>query len=313
MNEVRLPFFITLSMSQPKQIYIGGWARFREECGATKKEPFEDFSWMGSPILGTDAVYAPFMRTDYEDCRDAVARVEGAKEYIKTYKEKEGLNFQDPIGQQIQLHGGHSGSSATCLLWAYKMLLNDWDGWVLQVKEQCAYKAYEQLQAQFSVIHWIVRMSKNAGVIQSLLEEHGLGGLTVEEGVAIVTHIYDEFIARQRENQKQQEAYELREAVSSLEFKYKHPMRWFDTREGSSIGLRRVNDIREPAMAEMTRRHPDYPAHIEFIKDVMPQIRLPYGISPYGREADAFRGGILKRIGEYKCGESGSFLQSLKA
>jgi hypothetical protein len=300
-------------MSQPKQIYIGGWTRFREECGATKKEPFEDFSWMGSPILGTDAVYAPSVRADYEDCRDALARVEGGKEYIKTYKQKEGFNFQDPIGQHIKLHGGHSGSSWACMLWAYQMLLNDWDGWVLQTKERCAYKEYEKRQAQFSVIHWMVRMSQKAEVIQSLLEEHGLGGVTVEEGVAIVKHIYDEFTAKQLQDQKEREANELREIVSGLEFKYKHPIRWFDTHEGSSIGLRRVSQITEPVMAEMTRRHPDYPAHIEFIRDVMPQIRLPNRVGPYTTEAEAFRRGILKRIGEYNCGESWSFLRSLNA
>jgi len=261
-------------MSQPKQIYIGGWARFREECGATKKEPFEDFSWMGSPILGTDAVYDPSGRADYEDCRDAVARVEGGKEYIKTYVATGGLNFQDEIGQQIQLHGGHSGASGACMLWSYKRLLNDWDDWVLQQKEHHAYNEYKKRQADEHTIHYLMRLGNphsfppsedSTQKIKDILEIHGLT-VSVEEGVAIATQIWDEFVARRMRLQKEQEAQRFLDRVEELEFKYKHPFRWFDTKYGSSIGLSRVSEITPELMAEMTRRHPDYREHIQNLR-----------------------------------------------
>jgi hypothetical protein len=63
--------------------------------------------------------------------------------------------------------------------------------------------------------------------------------------------------------QKEQEAQRFLDRVEELEFKYKHPMRWFDTKYGSSIGLSRVSEITPELMAEMTRRHPDYREHIQ--------------------------------------------------
>ena len=74
-------------MSTPTKIYAGGWAGFREESGATRKESPEDFSWMGEQvILGAVTTRYFSSKSDrmyYEDCRDALERVEGAKNWLR--------------------------------------------------------------------------------------------------------------------------------------------------------------------------------------------------------------------------------------
>ena len=330
LNHSKPVFFITPTMSQPRKIYVGGWARFREECGATKKEDFEDFSWMGTRILDTNQVFSLGKKEDYEDCREALARVEGCKEHLKAYKEVEdGLNFNDSMFRQIQLHHNHSGASASCLLWSYKALLNDWDGWVLGQKEYYAYIAYEQVQVSPQVIGMLVRNGeylsgqeltpeKRVEVKEKIMQSaasHGFNTsqpfpVTVENIVEIARQIYDEYVVRHTKIRKQQEEQEFRDAVRDLEFKYKHPFRWFDTEYGSSIGIQKVTQIPPRVMEEMIGRHPDYPTHIEFLRDVMPQAKLPRGVARHTAEAQAFLQRILRNIGYYTAGDT-KFLEKV--
>ena len=318
-------------MSQPRKIYVGGWARFREECGATKKEDFEDFSWMGTHSLDTNQEFSPGKKEDYENCRDAVGRVEGCKEHLKAYKEVEdGPNFTDSMFRKIELHHNHSGSSASHLLWNYIALLNDWDDWVLKEKEYYAYIAYEeQVQVSSRLIEKIVRTGEhllklrggsegNAHAEEELLktvEFHGFNSTwafspTLENVVGIARQIYDEYIVRGNKIRKQQEERDFRDAVRDLDFKYKHPIRWFDTVHGASIGIQKVEHITPRVMEEMNRRHPDYPAHIEFLRDVMPQVKLPYGVAPYTPASVSFLLRILRNIGYYRQGDT-KFLEKV--
>lgn len=90
-----------------------------------KKEPVEDFSWMGrAPSECHKWHWTLNDAADYEDCRAALDRVEGGRERLKTYVAKEdSMNFRDPIGEQIVLGPHHSGASYDALLWSYKSCL----------------------------------------------------------------------------------------------------------------------------------------------------------------------------------------------
>jgi hypothetical protein len=292
-------------------IYIGGWARFREECGVTKKEPVEDFSWMGRQASEfhnwrwtlTDAA-------DYEECREALAKVEGAREYLKTYvanEEGEGFNFNDPIGDQIVLGAHHSGGSYYTLLWDYHRILNDWDGWVLRRKEQRAFEEYRKVQVNSGIITALsfrcselldTSKTRNPDLESELLTMaamHGLHG-SVEEIYSIVSHLFTEHMARmalEREQEKKQWHHDI---IGGLKWKYKHPSRWFDTPWGSTIFPITPQNITEEAYAEMETKYPGYRQHIQRVKAALESYSLPYGVTRYSLAGEKYTADLLARF-----------------
>jgi hypothetical protein len=281
----------------PKQVYIGGWARFRDESGVSKKEPIEDFSWMSREA------------SDYEDCRDALARVPGAREYLKNYvavEEGEGINFDDPIGNQIRLGNHHSGASHSAILWSYQQLLKDWDGWVLEQKEYRAYRHYTNIQVDSSTISAMYHGTKNivekqendywsSDTILEWASAHGLPR-SVEEIYPILTHLYTEHMARmalQAEHQKKKAHEQL---IEGLVWKYKHPSRWFDTPWGSSISPPTPQYITPQAYAQMEAKYPGYRAHIERVKLAMKQLQFPPGMTRFSPQGSAYVKDLLTRF-----------------
>jgi hypothetical protein len=279
------------------KIYVGGWARFREESGVTKTEPVEDFSWMGG--LGVD----------YEDCREALNRVEGAREYLKSYVAVEDgerfVNFDDPIGRQIRLSDGHSGSSYSSILWSYKALLNDWDGWVQAQKEKRAFEKYTRVQIRSSVIVNLYTMFKalaegaypvDETKLLELTSSHGLQG-TSQEIYPILTHLYTEHMARMALQAEEEERREHISLICGLKWKYKHPSRWFDTPWGSTISPATPKSITEEAYEEMERLYPGYRDHIDRVKTALTIFQLPEGVSRYSYAGEAFTSDFLSRYG----------------
>ena len=278
----------------PKQIYVGGWARFREESAVTKKEPVEDFSWMSNPF-------------EYEDCRDALARVPGAKEYLKNYvpvEEGEGENFNDAIGDQIRLGNHHSGASHSAILWSYQQLLNDWDGWVLAQKEYMAYREYTNIQVDSSTISGMYHGTKNivekqgndywsSDTILEWASAHGLPR-SVEEIYPILTHLYTEHMARMALQAEQQKKKAHEQLIGGLVWKYKHPIRWFDTPWGSSISPPTPQYITPEAYAQMEAKYPGYTEHIRRVNIARKNYSLPAGVGGCSKEGEAYTRAFLK-------------------
>lgn len=279
-----------------KQVYVGGWARFREENEVTKKEPVEEFSWMREAL-------------EYEQCRNALDRVPEAREYLKNYvgvEEGEGINFDDPIGQQIRLGNHHSGASHSAILWSYQQLLKDWDGWVLAQKEYKAYEKYKRIQVDSNVITGLYHSCKNflekgggeswpRTTILEWAARHGLQG-SIEEIYPIVTQLFTEQMARVALQAEEQKKRAHRDLIGGLVWKYKHPLRWFDTPHGSTISPPTPDYITPEAYAEMEAKYPGYRSHIERIKAAMRNLKLPYGITRFSPQGDAYVKDFLRRF-----------------
>jgi len=298
-------------MSTSPQIFIGGWARFREECGVTKKEAFEDFRWMAQQESTFNGLrWTINDPSDFEDCRDALKRVEGGTEYLKNYvplEEDEGINFHDPIGEQIKLGDHHSGGSYYAMLWTYRALLNDWDGWVLAQKEKGAFGAYQKIQVKPEVISSLYHSAKmfldgNRGtypVVESdLLENAAQWGLNggIEEIYPILSQLFAEHMARLALQAQQQKKREHNELIEGLKWKYKHPSRWFDTPWGSSISPPTPHYITENAYAEMEAKYPGYRTHIQRVKAAMGNLKLPDGITRFSPQGEAYVKDFLRRF-----------------
>jgi hypothetical protein len=268
-------------------IYPGGWAHFCQESAVTKKEPMEDFSWMSEQKSTFNGLtWTINSQADFEDCREALNRAEGTREYLKNYvalEEDEGINFRDPIGEQIKLRSHHSGGSYFAMLWTYRFLLNNWDGWVLAQKEWYAFNEYEKIQVHPHIITSLyyscrdVLDGKGPGLDEFLARAavHGLAG-GIEDIYPILLHLFTEHKERQALNAENEKKRNHNTLIGGLKWKYKHPIRWFDTLWGSSISPTTPQDITEEAFVEMEAKYPGYRAHIQRVKDAMVDYRGVY-------------------------------------
>ena len=136
---------------QSKKIIVGGWPAFAEQVGVHKKESVETFDWIPSEL---DMFY-------YTDLRAALDKVEGSREWLKTYEfdeERDTYPFNSEIGSQLimAMSNKHSGSSAHIMLYNYTMALNDWDAFVLRVKEFHGRMQFKQQQLPYEMVNRIL-------------------------------------------------------------------------------------------------------------------------------------------------------------
>ena len=270
------PRSMSLIETHSKRI-LPGWKVYAEENGVNKKEPMETFDWM------------PGDASMFNDCRDALASVEGAKEWLKTFTATKGkASFLDGMGASIPLSSLHSGASASSMLWTYKFLLNNWDTFVYTTKKSSAVRKYRDLIPPTYVYRRLVYLcdeykenhSNNTfNEIQTLWSTYSDTEKTVEEIHAIVTPLLEEIDMLDEEQRKVQEEEMHRSMMGCVEFHYEHPMRWFDTRDGSS--LRPVHPSRIPprAMDEMESMYPGYNEHIRRVTLAIQSLRshpIPY-------------------------------------
>jgi len=282
------------------RIYIGGLEQFYQDSGANRSEPQESFEWMGTqPILNLNDLWSKDAsgnplpatfgtnsdRNFYEDCRDALAKVEGACEYLKNYTTPPGARpFNDEIGNQIQLSDRHSGGSWSGILWSYQQLLNDWNGWVLTYKRNKATSIYLQVFPRYMVtdlyhdirefmnpdgtqnMHYYLATHENTQRIINKAASYGLHNKTLVEIYAITKQVYEEnlmMIQKEHNDWKEEEHQSL---MRCLEFHFEHPVRWLDTPQGSHLNPISPKYITERAMTEMEQLHPGYRSHIEAVK-----------------------------------------------
>ena len=259
------------------KIIPGGWKLFAEEYGVNKKEPMETFDWMSEDN---------FM---YNDCRDALASVEGAKEWLKTYTATKGKpSFLDEMGMSIPLSSLHSGASASCMLWSYKFLLNNWDTFVYNNKKRCAVEKYRDIIPPRYVYNQLIYLcdeykesnsSTTFNEIQKLWATYSGTEKTVEEIHAIVTPLLEELVIFDEEKRKAQEESNHRSMMGCVEFHYEHPMRWFDTRDGSTLSPSHPSKIPARVMDEMESMYPGYKEHIRKVTTAIQTLRsypIPY-------------------------------------
>ena len=262
-----------------------------------KKELLEDFSWMGQAAA------------EYEDCREALNRVEGAKEYLKNYvavEEGTGFNFDDPIGNQIKLGDHHSGASYYSMLWVYKRLLNDWDGWVLAQKERVAYEEYQKVQVRPDIIthlyytctEFLNGNTGGAALESELLAKAATVGLegSIQDVYNVVAPLFAEHVARMELQSLQRKRRAHVDLIGGLKWKYKHPSRWFDTPWGSTIAPTTPQYITPDAFAEMEQLYPGYKEHIQHVERALSFFQLPAGITRYSPEGNKFTEDVMRRF-----------------
>ena len=147
-------------MATHKKIILGGWRKFAEDAEVNKKEPVENFDWMPSE----EQYY-------YNDCHDALNKVDGAREWLKAYtcdKEEYSQSFYCEMASNIgsQMTGGHTNASFIAIMWSYKSALNNWDAWVYETKNRVALADYKTQQVSLytlkELLKWCYKWYKYA-------------------------------------------------------------------------------------------------------------------------------------------------------
>ena len=263
-----------------KKFIIGGWKTFAEENGVNQKEPMENFDWC-----------SPKEKFYLSDCKDGLERVEGAKEWLKTYmRPKNEYPFSTGLGEQIVLSEKHSGASFDSILWRYKYLLNNWDTFVYEQKKSVALKAYKDLIPPSYVYRRLLAncayyLKKNSTQMYDLVQGDWASyapelhsAKTVDEIQRIMAPLVQELDELDGEERAHEAGRIHCELISSLEFLYENPVRWFDSDSGSYLSPGHPKRITARAMHEMEDAYPGYKHHIEMVTNAIDHL------SAYPRE-----------------------------
>jgi hypothetical protein len=234
-----------------------------------KKEPTEDFSFMPNDS-----------RIDYEMFRRGLDKIPGSREYLKNIAS--GNSFSDSIGNKIMMNAGdhHSGASVRGLAWTYKQILNDWDGWVLNMKMFAAKKFYEKRQLTredtWEYDHAVSKknsLSRIYGHSKKLQELDDAIKVAIEnlrtkyfltysdaEICELMDDLIHEFNLNSRKDLYERDKREFDDKIELLEHHYVYPARWDDYGSGmlKSALFGSIYGITESMYAEMERRHPGY-------------------------------------------------------
>jgi hypothetical protein len=265
-----------------KRIIVGGWKAFAEQAGVNKKEPMENFDWIPSE---EDKMY-------YNDMRTALDTVEGSRDFVKNYVYvKNTLSFGGPIGNALAKASsvGHSGASASAILWSYQNALKDWDTFVFKTKEHESLREYKKQQVPIWQVENLL-MDCHACIFDSIWYRGDAAKLeekiklecaklcftgTIREIKIVLEEILNDLNTIQRNEDIKRANKQHDELLESLEFLYEHPIRWFDTADGCTLNPIHPNYISERAMADMEAKFPGYKKHIEDILDSMASRKKP--------------------------------------
>lgn len=236
------------------------------------EEPKEDFSF-----LTGDARY------NYETFRAALDSIPGSREYLMNYVQPAGGHtFYDDMGNQIMSKAGshHSGHSVVALAWQYKILLNDWNKWVKDIKMNKANVTYKenQLERWQTLPFAHVAMEKESISLYSQPEEEMAKAdakiLTVVADLKaklslpyepqVIIEMMNDLVA-----EFEKEAADALEARAKEEFESRlmvlehhedHPKRWNDHGKGSltSYMFGSIYDITPRMYEEMESRRPGF-------------------------------------------------------
>ena len=285
-SDVPAPSFDPSHTMSTRQILPGGWKKFSQDKEVEKKEPMENFDWMQHAY-------------DYKDCRSALDKVEGSREWLKNYTCEKGMSFACEMAMSIPLGGHHSGASATGILWQYKYLLNNWDEFVYMTKRNIALREYRSKVPEMYTFHYIMRdcveyrKSHSADVRKSILDAlerctspalmESLSEMTVEQIEEFITPLYNEMKVFEDEDVKREEEKRHRDLMGCLKFHHEHPIRWFDTRDGSTLHPTHPSAITPKAMEEMEAANPGYKVHMAKVVNAMNFLKRT--VTPYSYNA----------------------------
>ena len=260
----------------PKKFILRGWKAFAEERGVNIKEAMETFDWAES-----------YEKKYLTDCRNALEKVEGAKEWLKTYTcDRKEYPFCTGLGPQIVLSSQHSGASFNGTLWTYKYLLNNWDTYVYQQKKRVALDAYRAMTPPAYVYRRLLAncefyMKKNSTQMYDLImgdwsmySPEGDAAKTVDEIQRVMTPLVAELDEMSKEDAAREAERMHRNLIDSLEFLYEYPIRWFDTPNGCSLSPGHPISITSRAMDEMENKYPGYKNKIELIAMAISKLNI---------------------------------------
>ena len=248
---------------EPQTILLGGWPFFSEAAGLNEKEEPETFDWMNKR---QEEAY-------YEDMRQALDKVPGCREYLRSLNPTDRHN--DPLVNSLYdaLADGpnHSGASFGCLVGSYRHALWDWDGFVLAQKEHIIMGYYKARQIQPDKLRWFLNDTYHTfGMTEAETIVKNMADHNVEfsdESVptswadlkAITNPLMTEFRLQKEAEEAKAAERRFKNRIERLEFNLKHPSRWFWPRgEGNPRYC-----ITEQEMAAMEAKHPGYGAHIK--------------------------------------------------
>jgi hypothetical protein len=257
-----------------KKFNLRGWKKFAEESGVNKKEAMETFEWCEY-----------YDKKYLSDCRDGLEKVDGAKEWLKSYSCPKGeYPFSTGLGAKIVLCGDHSGASFNSVLFRYKYLLNDWDTFVYEQKKRVALKDYRDSIPPIYVYRRLLANCdsylKNITTQMydlimsdwSMYSPEGDAAKTVDGIRRAMIPLVEELEELYREDMAREAEMVHRDLIGSLEFLYENPSRWFDTSNGCSLSPGDPQRITSRALNEMEEKYPGYKNHIEMVKKAIPRM-----------------------------------------
>jgi len=149
-------------MTYPQTILVGGWPAFLQKHDVNKKEEPDTFEWMD-----------PLYRMTYEDLRQAVAQVPGAREWLLSGEKKGAV--ENAIAENAS--PDHSGASFIYALNQYRLSVQRWDSWVLEMKLLYLKMNYKGGQIKPDRLRWFLNdtfhtfgVTEAEGIAQNLSE-----------------------------------------------------------------------------------------------------------------------------------------------
>jgi hypothetical protein len=251
------------------------WAEYKLTISETleAKEDPETFDWIQSNYLVRDC----------EDMRRIMDKVDGSREWLKKYEPtEEDHRFLTGLGPKIiaNLGSWHNNSSATKALWNYKKFLMNWDDAVLKIKTMQARTDYDEKQLtaddirRFCMLQKLQKASMNSSTVQQDMDTL-LTQLITKFSITYDRSVIPEMLEKLDTQMYEEERKAIEEAdrqefegrISLLIHHFKFPVRWNDTKEGSSL-FGPINRITEEMFVEMEKRYPGYRDHIRGIRDM---------------------------------------------
>lgn len=223
-------------------------------ASASMKESKEDFSWHEHC-------------KEFENVRQALDKVKGSREWLKNFRG----SFYDEEAAELISHidiSHHSGASLNAVLRIYRLLLSDWDGWVLAQKTRTLHDDYNAKQIPWDEVKEVLRWK---GVFSDY-DEKELTTFKAKYNLEMSDNdLLEKLMALHKEYKAIYEAecqrYEderNKQRLDVLEHHYQHPWRWLDSANGSALAGHPSN-IEAKHLAEMEKRYPGYQEHLMVI------------------------------------------------
>lgn len=251
------------------------WEEYKLTISETlkEKEDPETFDW----------IHSNYLVRDCEDMRRVLDKIEGSRVWLKKYEAtEEDHRFLTGFGPRIiaNLGSWHTGVSATKALWNYKKFLMNWDDAVLKIKTIQARTDYDEKQLTGDDIRrfcMLMKLQKGNTITPEMEKDMDtlLTDLIIKFSIPYDKSVIPEMLEKldtqlheeERKAIENADRQEFEGRISVLVHHFKFPVRWNDTKEGSSI-FGPINRITEEMFVEMEKRYPGYRDHIRGIRDM---------------------------------------------